>query len=884
MERKRWLRIERLLHEARSREGSDRARFLDEATAGEPELRIEVDSLLREIEEDPGFLEVPVGHVEGTIDGSLQEADQRWIGGYRVIRPLGRGGMGQVLLALREEPRQYVAIKRVRRGLDTEDVLTRFRTERRILASLSHPNIATLLDVGIDDQGSPFIVMEYVDGSPIDVHCDTHRLSVEARLRLFQIVCSAVQHAHQSLVIHRDLKPGNIFVTGDGVPMLLDFGIGKILLSTEDGHLTRADGRFFTPDYAAPEVLKGQPATTATDIYQLGVLLYELLTGRRPHRTEDGNAEQLRRSILGSSPHRPSDVVEESSKVGEQGRGMTSEALADARKTDVKALRRMLRGDLDRIILKAMRMDPVQRYPSAYSLAEDLERYLDGRPVRARPASVGYRARKFVRRNRVGVAAALVVFLSLFSTTVVTLVQSNRVRDEATRVARERDKALQVKGFLLEMLGSTGPDLPAGETPTVRELLDLRAGTVAQEFGGKPELKAEFLDVLAEGYDRLGLFREAEGHAREALLIREGLFGTSGVNADLATSLNTLGWVRHERGFSREADSLLQRAVDMRRVLFPGGHEQLARSLNDLGVVKEALGDYEAAEALYREALALRVALQGENHRGVAVTLSNLSVVLYRRGRMDQAVAMAEQSLETFRTALGADHPRSLIVQSNLAAMMAASGDIQGAIRLNRDVLERRRKQRGPNHLEVGTSLGLLASYVEQSGNLREAESLIREQIRIQEAWFNEDHPDLATALSNLGSVQLKDGRYEEAAATLERALAMRRDRLALDDPTLAMTISNLAQALLRSGDTAAAFPNVRESARVFEGTLGPADPNTLLEKVLLAELHAFRGEPTIVDSILTEVRSDLGGQPLPAPLRERISRLEDPEGPGRGS
>lgn len=867
--------------EALLRSGTDRDRFVSEACAGDGDLLAEVTSLLREIDEDPDFLETPVGRVSDAASWVPLETERAYIGQYRIVRPLGRGGMGLVLLAVRDEPRQYVAIKLVRRGLDTDDILRRFHTERRILAALSHPNIATLLDVGADEQGRPFIVMEYVDGIPIDEYCDSLRLSIRERIRLFQVVCSAVQYAHQSLVLHRDIKPGNILVTREGVPKLLDFGIGKVLESSDEEGLTQVDSRLFTPEYAAPEVLRDQPVTTTTDVYQLGVLLYELLSGHRPHQLRGTDRDSLRRSILEAEPERPSATVGGSGSRADSPEGPDPATLAEMRRTDVKGLRRALEGDLDTIVVKAIRSEPAERYPAAVGLSEDLQRYLDGQPVLARPAAFGYRAWKFIARNRMGVAAAAVAFISLALTTAVTLVQSRRVREESVRLARERDKALQVKGFLLETLGNTGPDVPAGDSATARQLLDLRASTLEQEFGDNPEMEAEFLDVLAQGYDNLSLYEDAEKYAREALRIREELFAPGEPNADLATSLNTLGWILHQRGAQDEAEPLLRRALEMRRVLFPDGHEELARSLNDLGVVREARGDYAEAESSYRESLAVRVPLVGERHRGVAVTLSNLSVVLYRRGSVDEAIVMARRALETFRAVLGADHRRTLIAQSNLAAMLAASGNLKEAISLHRDVLERRRRLLGPDHIQVAVSLGLLAATVAQNHQMEEADTLLREQIRIERTWFGEPNASVSGALNNLGSVQIQEHRVDEAIVTLRQALRMRRDELHIVDRITGKTTSNLGRAYLLKGDTATANRTMNEAVSAFRTAVGGKDPDTLREEIALAEMLWARGDGAAAEAIVKRARADLNGEPAPSSSETRLVALEEQLGSG---
>ncbi|MCA9738192.1 MAG: serine/threonine protein kinase, partial [Gemmatimonadetes bacterium] len=623
-----WRRLEELLHAASQRPPHERAAFLAEVTAGDTTLAAEIMSLLYELDADPAFLQTPVLHIRGS---PADDAEER-LGPYRIVRPLGGGGMGDVYLAVRDDPYQLVAVKRVRGELGGPEADRRFRNEGRILAALSHPNIARLLDVGTDRAGRPYVVMEYVPGVPVDQHADAERLDIPARIRLFQTLCSAVQHAHQSLIVHRDIKPANVLVTEDGTPKLLDFGIGKIL-DADAGTvgLTRTEHRALTPEYASPEQIRGEAITTATDIYSLGVLLHELLGGRRPFGDGGLSGRALEDRILEREPPPP------------------SAALLRDPDAQVRARGRALTGDLDTIVLKAMRKEPYRRYTSAAALAEDLQRHLDGLPVLARPTTLGYRTGKFVRRHRLPVGIGSLLAVTLLASTTVARAQAHRIQEESQRVAHERDKAFQVRTFLLETFGATGPDLPLGGNATARALLDARARTL--EEVGDPELRGEFLDVLAEGYEKLGLFEEAERHARAGLRLRTDLFGPQ--HGDVATSLNTLGWILHQRGRLEEADSLLRTAVALRRTLHPEGHEQLARSLNDLGVVREAARDYEEAERLYRESMEMRRAALGEDDRGVAVTESNLAVVQYRLGRLPEAIGTATRAVETFRRVSG---------------------------------------------------------------------------------------------------------------------------------------------------------------------------------------------------------------------------------------
>ena len=850
-----WARIEELLSAALELPREERQAFLRRACGPDQALLHEVGELIRQHEREPGFLERPLPSLLAVDADEGSGEEPRQIGPYRIVRTLGRGGMGQVWLAEREAPgfRQQVALKVLRRGLDTDDLLARFRDERQILARLVHPNIARLLDVGATDEGLPYFVMEYVAGSPLVEFCRDRALGVRERIRLFRTVCSAVQYAHRNLIVHRDLKPGNILVEEDGTPKLLDFGIAKIVDpgadDTDSGAgLTRADVRVLTPGYSAPEQIRGEPITTACDVYALGVLLYELLAGRHPYRVEGASRREMERWALEVDPPPP------------------SLALAPGK----RALRRELEGDLDTIVLAAIRKEPETRYDSVLALSEDLERHLSGLPVRARPATLLYGTMKFVRRNRVPLGVAAVVFLTLAASTGVALQQRRVAREQSARVTRERDKALQVRSFLLEMFGTTGPDQPSGDTVTARQLLDRRAATLDEAYPDDPEMRAEIMHVLAEGYDQLGLIEPAETLARESLETRRELFADA--HPDVAVSLNLVGWLLQERGELAAAQEHLEEAVAMgRRVFPPEGDPHLARALNDLGAVLEARGSYERAAELYRESLQMRRSLQGEEQVGVAVTTSNLAAVLYRKGDLDEAVAMAQAAVDLFRRVLGPDHQRTLIVQSNLAAMQSARGDHESAARQHRELLERRRRLFGPRHPSVPFSMTMLAHALEAMGNSAEAEALLDEALGLQREIRGPLHPDLASTLRVRGDVKLRSGRHADALEDYRAALEMVRGLAGPESPQVPLLLGRSAQALEGLGGIEAAERSYRDAARIA-AALGEEYAQALDSRLAVVEFLLRSGRRREAEAELVGVERILeGGADADPAIRRRL-------------
>ena len=696
------------------------------------------------------------------------------IGPYRLERLLGEGGMGEVWLAERDEPgfRRQVALKRIRRGLESSELRRRFGIEREALARLSHRGIAQLFDGGIDAAGIPYLALEYVDGRPLTVAADDRRLGLAERLVLFEKVCEAVHYAHVHLVVHRDLKPSNILLTESGEVRLLDFGIAKLL----DPELAGSEGlgktgtalRLATPEYASPEQLAGEPVTTATDVYALGLLLFELLTGRRPFRDHEATLTGLERAVRSIDPRKPSEVVATA----------RDEAAAAARRSNPPALARALRGDLDTIVATALRKAPERRYPSVERLAEDVARFSAGRPIRARPESPTYRLRKFAGRHRVGVGAAAFIALLLTAFAVFAVRQSALVARERAAARVERDKARELSTFLIGLFGADpfAGDEELRDTTTLGEFLERSEVAVRRELALRPELRAALLSRLARLHGNLGRLDRARALAGEALTLRRALPGDR--RADVAESANTLATVLQEQGDLAAAESLFREALALREALYPELHADVAESVNNLAIVLVERNDpaqAEETERLERRGLALRRELFGEDHLETLQSRNNFAVFLIKRGRPEdlaEAEVHLRDVLEGRRRRLGNDHPTVANTENNLANLLDDLGREPEAIALFREAIRAWSASLGPEHPRVATGLYGLYGALADSGDLAGAEQALRASLAIDERHLPAGHPYLATDRLKLGLLLLAAGRPVDAEPELRSALA----------------------------------------------------------------------------------------------------------------
>jgi eukaryotic-like serine/threonine-protein kinase len=777
----RWERVKELFAAALALEAGGREAFLAQQCGPDETLRGEVESLLSAHDGAGGFLSER--EATGPAGPPVPEPMLgRRLGPYRLVGLIGRGGMGEVCLAVRDDDQfqKLVAVKLIRRGLDDASMLIRFRAERQILARLEHPGIARLIDAGATEEGWPFFVMEHVEGQRIDAYADAARLDTAARLALFRSVCAAVQYAHQNLVVHRDIKPANILVTAEGQPKLLDFGVAKLLGPDAAGQTTATAFAPLTPAYASPEQILGQPVSTATDVYSLGVLLYELLTARSPYDAPSGPMELL------------TAVVEREPRSSG------------------------LHGDLDDVLMMALRKEPSRRYPSVEAFSEDVRRYLAGLPVAARKGTWSYRTGKFVRRNRLSLAATAAVLALAVAFAVNTAAQ-------ARRVARERDKAERVSEFLVGLFTVADPGQAKGSSVTAREMLDRGAARIATELAGEPEVQAALMHTMGRVYVSLGLYDQAAPLLDKALRTRQRVLG--GEHRDVAASLQALGNVMSDKGDHAGAEALLAQSLAIRRRARPVDPLDVAGSLNSLAALRLKLGDYRGAEPLFREALDLRRGALGARHVEVARSLNNLALVLDKAGDYANAEGLHREALAVRRELLGPDHPDVSRSLNNLGLVLMHRDDLAGAEAAMRESLAAKRRLLGDGHPDVGRSATNLGLVLFRRADYDGALALYREVLAIDRQRFGEEHSEVATDLMNIARVLRRKGDAASSEALHRQALAMSRRLLGHDHPNVATALANLAELLCERGRAREGEPMAREALEIHRRTLPAGHP-----------------------------------------------------------
>jgi serine/threonine protein kinase len=912
----RWERISDIFELALQREPSERSALIESESGGDSSLRREVEDLVVAHEASSSFMAQPVlGQAPANLlnQNDVDRHIGKRIGPYKVISELGRGGMGTVCLAVRDDEhyQKRVAIKFVKRGMDTEEIVHRFRYERQILASLDHVNIARILDGGTTDDGLPYFVMEYVEGLSINQYCDAHKLTTAERLNIFGAVCLAVSYAHQNLVVHRDLKPSNIIVTEAGQPKLLDFGIAKVLkpdLFPQTVIPTGLITRPMTPDYASPEQVRGLPITTASDIYSLGVLLYELLTGHRPYRLKSHSPLEIERVICEEQPERPSTVVNRteiiSTSESPEPITISPESVSKTRDGQPDKLRRRLAGDLDNILLMALRKEPKRRYASVEQFSEDIRRHLEGLPVLAHKDTFLYRSHKFVRRNRIALSIAVLFVVLLTGFTVA-------FRLQAQRAQRQRIRAERVSSFMAEIFKVADPNRTNGKTVTAREILDAGAARLENELDDQPETKATLLHTVGEVYESLGLFEPSKQMFEKALALRRQVLGNQ--SEEVAVTLEQLGLSRSLMADYSGAETNYVEALAIWRNLHGNKHERVSGLLEKLGRAANLRHDWETAANYFRQSLVVARQLHGDQYQSAGCrdsdrgsvcserTLAQLAFALQKKGDLAEAEKFYRQAVEVSRRNNPNDYEMVDHRQHDLANFISDTrGGFDEAERLHREVLDNRRRLYGDKYIGVGYSRWSLSFALDANKKYAEAEFDLRENAKIYEDIFGREHPRTAWGYSDLGHFLIYQRKFDQAEKLLRETSALQIKSESGGHPlTTLPTRLFLATLLNEKGDRDEAekllleiVPEVKRRYVAPDDILGL----TLLEygKVLLARGKATQAEPFLragwenlrktgsafkwtsaeAESALGECLAVLGRQNEAAPLLEEGLRL----------
>ena len=833
----RWDRIENLFYASLDLEPSARAAFLRQACGEDVRLREEVASLLKSSEQTLNFAREAVLQLAHDQTDVAMPAGKR-VGAYELMSVVGQGGMGTIYLASRADDlyRQNVAIKLMNSGFaQAQSMRLRFGAERQILANLNHPNIARLLDGGITDDGLPYLVMEFVDGVPIDEHGPSTHLSTEGLLALFIQVCEAVDYAHRNLVIHRDIKPGNILVTPEGVPKLLDFGISKLLESgTTDPELTLPSQWMMTPEYASPEQLAGGVITTATDVYALGALLYKLLCGESPFKIDRQTPLDLMRAIRDQIPAAPSEML-----------------VARSRRSSYSGYHKY-REDLDSIVMKAMSKDPAQRYPSAADFAQDVRRCLEGYPVRARANKLTYRAGKLIRRHKTWVAGAAVSIISLVSFSLAMGILAKRATAERVVAEQQRLAAQKEADFLASIFNAATPDQAKGQQITARELLDSGTQRIDRELSAVPDVQATMLNDLGHAYTDLGLYDQALPLLERAYSLRLRTLGSE--NLDTAGTATNLARLYRLQGKYQKADPLFRKALAVQEKIAGSNGELIAGSLNDLGECLYWEGRDAESEQMLRRALALDSVPDSDLG---ATTRNYLALEIKRRGEFDEAARLLREAVDIERKIDGESDPGYAIFLQNLGGSLIDAGDLSGAEATERRVLEIRHKLSGnQGHPDTAYTLNLLGYILLAKGDWVQAKPFLAEAMAIRKKYLGEQHPEYAVSLATWARVLQAERDYSGAQEAFHTALQILGTKGSSEKWSVTRIMLYLAVLNLDRGEYVTAESYAREALDTYRQLGGEESPSVASSLLVIGMIKEVQGNPASAEPLFREVLS----------------------------
>jgi serine/threonine-protein kinase len=912
MDQERWIQVQELFDKAFEMNPDERLEFLKNKCGADQELFNEVVSLL---DADINAHSLFDKNDHSRID-ELEEPDYvgKTIGVYKVIRKIASGGMGTVYYAERSDGtfERKVALKLIKGGLNSIQIVKRFQRERQILARLHHPNIARLLDGGITEDRNPYFSMEYVDGKPIIEYCDDNNLNINQRLAIFQKVCAAVQYAHNNLIVHRDLKPNNIYVTNDGVVKLLDFGIAKVFTDEDDptdiSQITKTGFKIMTPEYAAPEQIRGEPVTTLTDIYALGLVLFKLLVGAFPYNNSTTSVLDLEKSIVTNQPQKPSNILKRKTKESETENDITGiDRISKVRSTSPDKLRKILVGDLDNICLMALRKEPERRYSSVEQFSQDISKFLNNLPVIARQDTISYRAQKFFNRHKVGVITSVAAaILIIFITTYYTI----KLADERDKAKLEAEKAEQVSTFLIDLFKNSDPSETKGEDITARELLEAGAKKIETELADQPVIKASILDVIGNVYESLGSYDRSLEMYENSLSIREYLFESKSLeiaesyahignlsrmmgeynNADslyrlaisildennaenelqAANTVTGLAFVINELGNYKKADSLYRIGLKIKKEKLGDDHPEVGITLNNMALALHEMGEYKEAEKTYLEALKIHRAKLGPIHPELSNTLYNYALLLKDMSKLKEAEAIHREVLEADIKLFGEEHPNVAYSKRGLAHILEITNRKDEAIEIMRDVLNLRIKLLGKDHPDVGQSLKSLGRIEHDNKNYKEGERLYLEALKIFQVTGGDENPNVAQAIGNLGWLYFDIGEYKKSEEYLLRAYEMKKKFFGIEHFSTAIAILQLSRTINVLGKKEEALNYAQEALRI--GAMVLTEEHTFTTSCMnnLGAILSERGDFSKADSLYQKsisINTKLVGESHPRTL-----------------
>ncbi len=844
-----WFEIKNLFNKALDSPAEERKKFLNDLNKKNPEIYKEVISLLNSFENSENFLENPITAANYLNEESEDLYIGKQLGPYKIENKIAEGGMGVVYLGIRtdEQFKKKVAIKLIKGGQSSGYILKRFQNERQTLANLDHPNIAKLLDGGTLEDGNQFFIMEYIDGVQIDTYCDDNKLSINERLKLFQKVCSAVHYAHRNLVIHRDIKPSNILVTKEGEPKLLDFGIAKILENEESKYetiLTKTGSWNFTPEYASPEQVKGEKITTSSDIYSLGVLLYKLLSGHHPYKFPSYLPIDVNKIVCETQPEKPSTIIQTTEEFQSKdgiNKIINPDLIGNLRNENIEKILKKLSGDIDNIILMALRKEPERRYASVEQFSEDIRRHLVGLPVIARKDTFLYISSRFIKRHKFGVAASIVIFLLFISGILGIIWQANVAAKQRDMAKIEAEKTNRINTFLQNMLASPDP-VEEGKDVKVTDILDKAVSKIDSNFEEQPEIKASIRTTIGITYQNLGLYKKAIVQFKKALIARKILYGK--FSEKIAESTKNLALAYHYFGDFKKAKTLYEESLNIYHKIDSVNNFSYSEALNDYATLIMDLGEYDRAIKLFKDVIKLDEKIFPGNNVNTAAAYNNLAINLDYKNDERNAEIYYRKAISMDSAALGGNNYILAHPINNLAFIYLKKKNFQEAINLFQRSYNIRKRLLPDNHPELGFAIYNLGCTYWYVKNYDKALNLLYEAIAMWHKNLPSDHPYFGNAYYWIGKIFNSENKPDKSLYYLKESLKIRLKKESENKLLIAKTNFEIGNSLMLESKFEDAEKKLIPNYKIIKDELGIKDLDTKYAVKILTEFYTLWHKP----------------------------------------